>query len=154
MIAGHWVLGAAVYKAVMDKPLWVRIPLLASAGFTTHWVLDSVIAYHSCSFNTWYDGIILAINALSIILLSCYTLVAWGWKGIYSLLSGMYFWFCWDWEHILGNKTFLHLNHHPVLARYFPDHSMNPWSVVLELMFVVTFMLIAIPGKEGVCESK
>lgn len=135
MIAGHPVLGAVTYKALGDRPVWLKWLLVIPAGFVTHWILDSVISYHSYSFNCWYDCLIVGVNIGSMILLAFFLLRNKGWSGMWNLLAAIWFWIVWDWDHIFGGM-FLHKTDHAILARYFATQSPDPWSVVLELCFV------------------
>lgn len=144
MLAGHIVLGAATYKAVEDKPAWLRWLLLIPAGFTTHWILDSVIAYHDYSLQHWYDWLILAINILAVYFLFSTLVVKRGRQSLGAVISGLWFWLCWDWEWLFSGR-FLHLNDSPILSRYFPAQSLNPWSGMLEICFVLVYLVIAIP---------
>ena len=138
--------GAAIYRLAEQKPLWLRIPLVITGGFVSHYILDSVASYHKSFPDTWYGGVLLLIQMIAVLILwfTSAAKVKHTWQMIMppELLAGLWAWLSWDWERIVGSN-WLHLDSCKTWApRFFSECSSNPWTALWEVALVVGLTIL------------
>ena len=99
----HVAVSGTVYEGLKDEPWYFKWPMAFTVAWFSHWLLDSVRAYHNFTYE-WYDFLYVACNIVCIVLL--WLLARRHYTGFASILPphfaiGLFGWLSWDIEWVI-----------------------------------------------------